>query len=612
MPGFVAFFGPDPDLALGLDAATAALTRRAGDRSGTDRCAVLPLHLGWIDRAQSVAGVRPCRSADGELSLWLYGEVFGHAAACPEDVMRLYEQHDEGFVAMLNGWFSGVLVDRRRRRALLFNDRYGVGRVHVRRSALGLGIATEPGPLLAASNRRRLNPGALAESFALGCVLRDRTIFEGVSLLPAASLWTLGPDGTVTPGVWFDHRSWEEQSPLSDDVFAEQLRDTFGRVLPAYVNGAHVGMSLTGGLDGRMIMAWSRAAPGSLPCYSFGGPYRDCHDARIAAEVAASCGQPHRILRVDDTMLSEFPDLARQCIRVSGGTMDVSGAVELYVNRAAREVAPVRLTGNYGSEVIRGHVAFRPQRLRADLYEPEFAHHLAAAVQAYADERRVRDQTFIAFKQVPWYHHARASIERSQLDVRSPFLDNALVQLMYRASPRALRDPGACLELIRAGQPRLARVATDRGLRLGRPGWRDRARRAVLDFSAKAEYAYDYGMPQWLTRVDRALSALRPERLFLGRHKFYHFRTWYRRQLADYVQDTLLSPTARARAPYRSGVLDAMVREHVRGGANHTDEIHRALTHELIQQTFIDHAFAGDTMPSGARSRGWASHPLST
>ena len=34
-------------------------------------------------------------------------------------------------------------------------------------------------------------------------------------------------------------------------------------------------MSLTGGLDGRMILAWANLSPGILPCYTFGGTYRD-------------------------------------------------------------------------------------------------------------------------------------------------------------------------------------------------------------------------------------------------------------------------------------------------------------------------------------------------
>ena len=48
-------------------------------------------------------------------------------------------------------------------------------------------------------------------------------------------------------------------------------------------------MSLTGGLDSRMILAWAQAAPGSLPCYTFGGPYRDCADVRIARQLATIC-----------------------------------------------------------------------------------------------------------------------------------------------------------------------------------------------------------------------------------------------------------------------------------------------------------------------------------
>ena len=49
-----------------------------------------------------------------------------------------------------------------------------------------------------------------------------------------------------------------------------------------------------------------------------------------------------------------------------------------------------------------------------------------------------------------------------------------------------------------------------------------------LEFTFKAEYAYDYGMPQWVARIDHVLSPLHLERLFLGRHKYAHYRVWYR------------------------------------------------------------------------------------
>ena len=51
----------------------------------------------------------------------------------------------------------------------------------------------------------------------------------------------------------------------------------------------------------------------------------------------------------------------------------------------------------------------------------------------------------------------------------------------------------------------------------------NRLKRHYHEFMAKAEYAYDYGMPQWLVRADRRLSALHLEKLFLIT-KFCHFR----------------------------------------------------------------------------------------
>jgi asparagine synthase (glutamine-hydrolysing) len=590
MPGFAGIFGSGHASLRLVGAMGSGLSRRAGDGVGSYASPDLPLHLAWVDRDASVTGVRGVWNASADIGLWLYGDVFVGDRGGADHVLRLYEERGDEFVASLDGWFSGVLVDRRRRCAWLFNDRFGVGRVYVAQTNEGLAFATQAQALLAAFPQcRRIDLGALGETFAYGCVLRDRTLFPGVSLLPCASRWSLAADGRVEPGSYFAPSEWEQQQPLPAAQFSEELRDTFCRVLPRYLNGKGLAMSLTGGLDGRMIMAWAGAAA-NLPCYSFGGPYRDCHDVRIARAVAQTCGQTHQVIRVGADMLRDFPALAQQCVQVSGGTMDVSGAVELYVNREARGIAPIRLTGNYGSEIVRGYVAFRPGRLPMSFYEPAFARHVEAAGGLYAHERCGRDLSFIAFKQVPWFHHARAAVERSQLDVRSPFLDNALVRLMYRAPAAELRDRRATLQVIHQGNPRLSAIATDRGYKHGPTTIVDQARQAVLDFSAKAEYAYDYGMPNRLSQIDRVLGFLRLERLFLGRHKFYHFRTWYRRELADYVQDILLSPRARARSPYRQGVLETMVRRHVRGTENHTDEIHRALTHELIHRSLIDDA----------------------
>ncbi len=53
-------------------------------------------------------------------------------------------------------------------------------------------------------------------------------------------------------------------------------------------------MSLTGGLDTRMIMAWEREKPGGSLLHVERGIFRDCYDVTLSREVAQLCGQRTR------------------------------------------------------------------------------------------------------------------------------------------------------------------------------------------------------------------------------------------------------------------------------------------------------------------------------
>jgi asparagine synthase (glutamine-hydrolysing) len=101
------------------------------------------------------------------------------------------------------------------------------------------------------------------------------------------------------------------------------------------------------------------------------------------------------------------------------------------------------------------------------------------------------------------------------------------------------------------------------------------------------------GMPQGLARVDHALSAFHIERLFLGRHKIFHFRIWYRDALAGYVRDMLLDPRSLGRPYIERKRLQEVVRGHLKGDRNYTYEIHKVLTLELIHRLFLDRSETG-------------------
>ena len=114
------------------------------------------------------------------------------------------------------------------------------------------------------------------------------------------------------------------------------------------------------------------------------------------------------------------------------------------------------------------------------------------------------------------------------------------------------------------------------------------ATRAFLEFTFKAEYAYDYGMPQWVSRIDHFVSPLKLQRLFLGRHKFYHYRVWYRDALSNYVREILLDSRSLGRPYVERRKVEDIVNGHLKGGLNYTTEIHKLLTLELMHRLFVD------------------------
>lgn len=558
---------------------------------------------GWVCRPGSFSDCMPVWNEDRNVCLIFTGEDFcagdelsalrhrGHrdVRADASALVHLYEELGPKFFGRLNGWFSGLLVDLRNEIATLFNDRYGLSRIYYHESAEGFYFASEAKSLLAVlPHLRRIDQRGLAEFFTVGCALQNRSLFPDVSILPGGAVWKFHRDGRVDKGHYFDPETWQQQERLTPAEYGERLREVFSRVMPRYLRGSEpMAMSLTGGLDSRMILAWAKAPPATLPCYTFGGPYRDSADVRIARRLAQVCGQPHQTIRLGAEFLQGFPSLAEETVYISDGAMDVSGAVELYVNRKARQVAPVRMTGNYGSEILRAHVAFKPTKLDEAFFDCEFSGLLRGAKTTYAEEIQCPRLSFIAFKQVPWHHFGRLAVEQSQLTLRSPYLDNELVALAYRMPPELVASSRPLLRLICSGNPALGQQETDRALRQSAIPMISPALQFSQQFTARAEYAYDYGMPQWLAKIDRILAPLHLEKLFLGRHKFYHFRVWYRDSLAHYLKEILLDRRARQRSYYRGHILEKSVNDHVSGRCNYTLALHKALTVELIQEHLI-------------------------
>ena len=563
----------------------------------------LGVYVGWIAREGSFCERMPLQNERGDVTLVFSGEEFpetetirnlrerGHQVEehGPSYLVHLYEDNPT-FPANLNGRFKALLIDRNLGTATLFNDRYGMHRIYCHESKDAFYFAAEAKAVLGVRPElRKVNQQGLGEFIACGAVMENRTLFDGINTLPPASAWVFRNGSLQQKGSYFNAGDWENQGTLDSDRYYQELRQVFTQNLPRYFSGdERIGMSLTGGLDTRMIMAWQKVTPGSLPCYTFGGMFRDCQDVTLSRQVASMCGQTHQVIPAGKEFLARFPHYAARSVYLTDGCVEVNRAPDLYLNELAREIAPVRMTGNYGGEVLRRVRTFKPVELLQGLFAPEVLSGIHQAGQTYEKSLLGNPVSFTVFKQSPWNHYGILALEQTQLSLRSPFLDNDLVRTVFRAPESALTSNDVSVRLIADGNRELLRISTDRGTVGSRGRLAGAAHRAFLEFQFKAEYAYDMGMPQGVAKIDHLFSALHLERLFLGRHKVLHFRVWYRDELAGYVREMLLDSRSLSRSYIERKKLEEVVQGHLRGDRNYTNEIHKVLTVELIHRLFID------------------------
>ena len=567
--------------------------------SGTWIDESIGLYVGWIARKGSFAEAMPLQNECGDVTLIFSGEEFpepglmttlkarGHAIEPNGASYLVHRYEDESdFPKQLNGRFHGIVADRARGMAMLFNDRYGLQRIYYHQAKDSFYFAAEAKAILKVRPELRVaDSRGIGEYIVCGCVLENRTLFQDVHVLPPGSAWTFRGGMLEKKAPYFEPSEWEKLEPLKPEEYYGHLRDVFVKNLPRFFEGGErIGVSLTGGLDTRIIMAWRNPAPNTMPCYTFGSMYRDNEDVKLARRVAKICGQHHETIPTGEEFLSQFAHYAERTMYLTDACVDLSRAPDLYLNEKARLLAPIRMVGTYGSEMLLHAVMFKAEEPVAGLFQSDLLPEIQRATQTYDASRRGHPVTFIAFRQSPWHHYGVLGLEQTQVGVRTPYLDNELVRTIYQSpGPVAINEEGR-IRLIREGNPALAQLRTDRGL----GDEQNPVLHVLLEFLFKAEYAYDYGMPQWVAQVDHLFSALRLERIWLGRHKLYHFRVWYRDRLREYVREMLLDKRSLARPYLERTRVERIVSAHLRGNRNYTTEIHRLISLELLHRLFLD------------------------
>jgi asparagine synthase (glutamine-hydrolysing) len=228
----------------------------------------------------SPAGHQPMISGDGQVVLSYNGEVYnfqelrvelealGHQFRSRTDaevVLNAWIQWGSGCVTRFNGMFAFAVWDKREQSLYLVRDRYGIKPLYYGCWGQTFLFGSEQKAILKHPvARRELDKEALLEYFTFQNIFTDRTLLDGVKILPAATIGriSLGSQAqTYAPNVlklktYWDYRFCEPARAADPREYREELdrllRQAVSRQL---VSDVELGAYLSGGMDSGTLTA---------------------------------------------------------------------------------------------------------------------------------------------------------------------------------------------------------------------------------------------------------------------------------------------------------------------------------------------------------------------
>ncbi len=377
----------------------------------------------------------PARSADG-MYLWMSGEAFdwpsqggirsateSRSLAFRRRLLDALRSRGPEAIRDLDGEYQIALWNPPARTLLLLNDRFAALPLYVGASAhgtafgggvrgvlMGPGIAADP------------DVEAIQEAVSFGGYrLGTRTNVRSVRMIPPASAVSISPDAMTAKRYW----TWSELRDgdgTDSEALLEDVRSAWTGAIRKRLDGSHSpGLTLSGGLDSRAILAEATRQGRVMTALTYGVPQAD--DVKIAGRVARAASarwklhslytggwferRTSHILETDglmdlvDLMHTEALDVMPESfdIYLSGYIGDVvSGATYLRISSPEQLLASMpyyggRLGFSYerALDIARGLIAATPGAPRFAPYEqklPQAISRISAAARPYATVRR--------------------------------------------------------------------------------------------------------------------------------------------------------------------------------------------------------------------------------
>lgn len=255
----------------------------------------------------------------------------------------------------IKGMFAFAIWDNKSRKLYLVRDRLGIKPLVYATGGAQFTFASTIRALLAAGFGNDVDDQAVADYLEFGFVTEDRTIYQSMKRLPAASILE-----------WSDHqftirKYWQPPASGSLSIgFEEAVEETERLFVQAVkrrlIADVPVGTLLSGGVDSSLV-CWALSEIGAdINAYTVGTPLDSSDESADAQATANQLGIQHKVFNISpedepdiEDLLSAYPE-PFACASALG---------MLRVSRAVGNEVTVLLTGDGGDDVFLGYPEHR-------------------------------------------------------------------------------------------------------------------------------------------------------------------------------------------------------------------------------------------------------------
>jgi asparagine synthase (glutamine-hydrolysing) len=305
---------------------------------------------------------QPARLEGGPL-MFLDGEIYDVAGLPPDSppvaggggllarCVELFARDPVAAARRLDGTFNLAFYDPSRRLLHLVSDRLGSRPLYYRDSGGTLCFALEQKAIFAVNGGApRFDELGVLQLAMFGHQLGDRTIFDGISVLPPATILTASAGGVTLTGYWraayrCHHLTGRDAAAeLAGRLVAATRRRSVGRRAP-------LGIFLSGGLDSRCVAGALAGAGAPVTAVTFGD--ESSRDVRFARQVSSRLGFAHH------TYAHHGHSLAAALPRVvwrTEGTLAFPECLSINFHRHIRRDARLIFNGHLGDVLSGGHL----------------------------------------------------------------------------------------------------------------------------------------------------------------------------------------------------------------------------------------------------------------